>query len=140
MLPTFLEDDRPVPRWALVVTAVVVALAYAMMWSPYWYPLADSGLYLSLGRSLADGDGFRYMRLPYKRITPLTPWIIAWTFKAGGGVGAVHGVMIGLLLVGNLFCFLALRSWFNERVALLAAVVAAGQFWIWRNSIFIMTE
>src|SRR4051812_21987187 len=81
-----LDDRRPVSRPLLLAIALLVTIAYALLWSPNWYPLSDSALYLSLGRSLANGQGFTFMGLPYKRVTPLTPVLLAGIMKMGGGI------------------------------------------------------
>src|SRR5919112_2392812 len=70
-------DPRPVARKWLWFWAGVVTLMYALLWSPYWYPLSDSSLYLSLGRSWAAGRGLTMMGDTVKLTPPLAPLLIA---------------------------------------------------------------
>src|SRR5438105_6777847 len=67
------DDARPVARKWLWLWAGVVTLMYALLWSPNWYPLSDSSLYLSLGRSVALGRGLTMMGDPVRLVPPLTP-------------------------------------------------------------------
>src|SRR5438874_3166418 len=109
------EDPRPVARRTLFIWAVVVTLVYALLWSPHWYPLSDSSLYLSLARSLATGRGYTYMGGPHRLVPPATPALIALILKLHGGIGAIQAVMTVLILIAQLFCFLTLRRWVSQR-------------------------
>src|SRR5437899_2065938 len=94
-------DARPVSRtwpwfWAVVVTAM-----YALLWSPNWYPLSDSSLYLSLGRSWAHGWGLTMMQDEIRLVPPLTPIFIGTLIKLHAGIGTIQLVMIALMLVSH---------------------------------------
>src|SRR5438105_515289 len=80
-------------RW-LLFWAAVVSVAYALLWSPWWYPLSDSSLYLSLGRALAEGRGFTYMGQPHRLVPPVTPLFFAAVMRLGGGIGALQAALI----------------------------------------------
>ena len=80
------QTVRPLARGVLWFWTVVLALAYALLWSPNWYPLSDSSLYLSLGRSFAAGRGLTMMGDVVKLTPPLAPLLIALIIKLGGGM------------------------------------------------------
>src|SRR5438309_7559649 len=103
------DDARPVARKWLWFWAIVVTVMYGLLWSPNWYPLSDSSLYLSMGRSVAAGRGLTMMGDPVKLTPPLAPLMIAAVIKLGGGIGAIQAVMSALMLTAHAFCFLALR-------------------------------
>jgi hypothetical protein len=87
-------------RW-IAACLGLVAVMYALLWSPNWYPLSDSSLYLSLGRSFAAGRGLTMMGDTVKLTPPLAPLLIALIMKLGGGIGAIQAVMTLLMLVAR---------------------------------------
>ena len=132
---------RPtVARGWLWFWAIFVTLAYALLWSPNWYPLSDSSLYLSLGRSFAAGRGLTMMGDTVKLTPPLAPQLIAGVLKLGGGIGAIQAVMTALMLLSHLFCFSALRRVVGERLALAATLGAALSYWVYANAFTVMSE
>src|SRR3954462_11605581 len=112
------DDARPVARKWLWFWAIVVTVMYGLLWSPNWYPLSDSSLYLSLGRSVALGRGLTMMGDPVRLVPPLTPLFLGMLIKMGAGMGVIQAVMIALMLVSHVLCFMPLRRWTNERLAL----------------------
>ncbi len=130
----------PIARSWLAFWFIATATLYALLWSPDWYPLSDSSLYLSLGRSLAAGRGLTMMGDPVRLTPPLAPMLIALVLKLGGGMGAIQAMMSCLMLVAHTFCFLALRRIFSERLALAATLSAAFSYWVFANAFTIMSE
>src|SRR3954469_18281948 len=119
------DDARPVARKWLWFWAIVVTVMYGLLWSPNWYPLSDSSLYLSLGRSVAQGRGLTMMGDPIRLVPPLTPLFLGMLMKLGAGIGTIQAVMIVLMLISHVLCFLTLRQWTNERLALAATLASA---------------
>ena len=122
------------------LAALGVGLFYALLWSPWWYPLSDSALYLNMARSLMQGKGWDSLRQLHRDVTPMTPLLLFAIMKLGGGIGAMHAVMIGLTLTAHTLTFLTLRRWFDERLALLATLATATSWWVYANAFTIMTE
>ena len=118
-------DARPVARKWLWFWAVVVTFMYALLWSPNWYPLSDSSLYLSMGRSVANGRGLTIMGDPVRLVPPLTPLFLGLLMKLKAGIGTIQAIMIALMLVSHVLCFLTLRRWTNERLALAGTLASA---------------
>jgi hypothetical protein len=135
-----LVDDRPVPRPLLLVTGLIVAVLYALLWSSHYYPLSDSSLYLSVAKGLASGEGYNFIRQTHRSIRPITPLLLAGVVKCGGGIGAIHAVMIVLSLVSFVLMFLTVRRWLNERVAYVTTLLTSLGWWSYANAFTIMTE
>ena len=138
--PISLEGDRPVSRRTLLLTAILLCLFYALLWSPWWYPLSDSALYLNMARALARGASVESLRQMHRDVRPFTPLLLAGIMKLGGGIGAMHAAMISLTLLSHALAFLTLRRWFDERMALMATVATATSWWVYANAFTIMTE
>jgi hypothetical protein len=134
------QSSRTVARGWLWFWAPLVTLAYALLWSPNWYPLSDSSLYLSLGRSFSAGRGLTMMGDAVKLTPPLAPLLIAAIIKLGGGMGTIQAVMTGLILLSHAFCFLALRRIVGERLALAATLGGALSYWVYANAFTVMSE
>jgi hypothetical protein len=133
-------DDRPVPRPLLMITALAVAVLYAILWSGHYYPLSDSSLYLTVAKGLASGEGFNFIRQTHRSIRPITPLLLAGIVKCGGGIGAMHTVMIVLTRVSLGLMFLTVRRWFNERTAYVVTLLTSLGWWTYANAFTIMTE
>jgi hypothetical protein len=140
LAPASDEDARPVSRGWLWFWAVFVTLMYALLWSPNWYPLSDSSLYLSMGRSVAAGRGLTIMGDPVRLVPPLTPLFIGLLMKLHAGIGTIQAIMIVLMLISHVLCFMTLRRWLNERLALAATLAAALSYWVFANAFTIMSE
>jgi len=135
-----LDNDRPVSRGLLVVTFLIVAVLYALLWSPNYYPLSDSSLYLTVAKGLASGEGYNFIRQTHRSIRPITPLLLAGIVKCGGGIGVMHAIMIVLTLVSFGLMFLTLRRWLNERVAYVTTLLTSLGWWTYANAFTIMTE
>ncbi len=138
--PSLLASDAPLSRGVLLGTFAAICLLYGLLYSSHWYPLSDSSLYLYLAKNLAAGKDIEFTRQIHKSIRPYTPLLLSWVLKAGGGIGAIHVVMIVLTLVSHVLAFLTLRRWFNERIAFWAMVLTAASWWVYANAFTIMTE
>ena len=60
-----------------ILVLAAIAVLYAAALNNHWAIEPDSGLYLSLGRSLAEGRGMEYNGAPAGGISPLLPLLIA---------------------------------------------------------------
>jgi hypothetical protein len=86
-------------RW--VFLSLLVGF-YAAAYTGRWQPEPDSALYLSLGRNLAQGQGYTYLGEPHALAYPGMPYLIAGLFGIFG-IGAEwapHAAVFVLTLVG----------------------------------------
>ena len=83
-LPTGPDSAGPARRRLWLVGAIVAAVYLAGV-PVQWWPTPDSALYLGLGRSLAEGDGYRFDGEPCTTVTPGLPWILAGIRTVFGG-------------------------------------------------------
>ena len=76
---------------------VAVLLLYAAGFNGQWRLDADSALYLTIGRNIAEGRGYTYHGEPHNLAYPGMPWLFAGLFKAFGTGTLVpaHVVMLG---------------------------------------------
>ena len=137
-IPTDAED-RVAPRW-IAFWALALTVLYALLWTPHWYPLSDSALYLSMARSWADGRGLVVQGAPVDLVPPIVPVMFGAIIKAGGGIGSLHAILIALLLLSHALAFVALSQWVGQRLALAATVAGAMSYWVFYNAFTVMTE
>ena len=83
-------------RWLWLLAAVVVAL-YAAGINEHWRIQRDGALYLSIGRSLAEGQGYTYNYQPHTLALPGFPVIIAAVFRIFGESFLALNVLISLM-------------------------------------------
>jgi hypothetical protein len=82
-----------------------VAVLYVGGFNGQWRVSPDSALYASLGRSLAEGQGYTYQGEHHKWVEPALPYVISFGFRLFGP-DAFWPTMIVLLLTA--FAALAL--------------------------------
>jgi hypothetical protein len=80
-LPQYLLAGADAHRLKLFVA--VLAL-YLLAFNGQWRVDADSALYLTLGRNLAERRGYTYHGLPHSLAYPGMPWLFAGLFKLFG--------------------------------------------------------
>jgi hypothetical protein len=79
---------------------LAVLFFYLAAFNGQWRIQPDAALYLSIGRSVADGKGFTYLGHPDHTAYPGWPRLIAITFKIFGSKSLVpvHLLMLGISL------------------------------------------
>ena len=77
--------------------APAVVLLYLVAFNGRWRLDADSALYLTIGRNLAEGRGFTYHGQPHTLAYPGMPWLFAGLFKAFGTATVVPADVVMLL-------------------------------------------
>jgi 4-amino-4-deoxy-L-arabinose transferase-like glycosyltransferase len=78
---------QPPSRRAWLVCVALLAVVYALGLNNHWAITPDSGLYLSLGRSLDDGRGMESNGQPRAGIPPALPLTVAACRHVTGGNG-----------------------------------------------------
>ncbi|HEX8323399.1 MAG TPA: hypothetical protein VF595_05745 [Tepidisphaeraceae bacterium] len=132
-------DRARVRRWA-VLTAAIMLGAYLLLQNPYWVPGGDSDFYVSVARSMARGEGFRYNGQPVAISPPGWPWVMAQVMKITPTFTALKLTamlsMYGSLLVGY---FIALR-FLRPSAAATATVLAALLMPVYSLTYFLHSE
>ncbi len=88
-----------------------VSLAgFALIVNSSWNATPDSALYLSLGESLARGEGYVFNGTPHTYVPPGYPFLVAAAAKAGGPGFLSYRVLMALLgaaaaIAGALFAY-----------------------------------
>src|SRR3954470_23851137 len=113
--------------WILVVA--LLARVAVIVATPDFTPIFDPADYHRHAASIAAGDGYPTSRIeagsPTAFRPPVYPLALAVVQKLGGGYTAerVIGALLGVVTV--LFVFLIARRMWDERVAVVAAALAA---------------
>lgn len=76
---------------------------YIAGFNGHWRMSPDAGLFLSLGRNLAQGRGYTYLGQDHNLVYPGWPWLIAATFKLFG-----HGSLVPVHVLSLLIAIAAL--------------------------------
>src|SRR5689334_6782952 len=63
------------------ILAAALFVAYALLQNPYWVRHGDSEAFMSIARSLARGEGFRFNGQPVSTFPPGWPVVLAGAFK-----------------------------------------------------------
>jgi 4-amino-4-deoxy-L-arabinose transferase-like glycosyltransferase len=123
--------SRPRLALGLILAVALVARVAVVLASPDYAPAFDSGDYVRHAESIANGDGFpdsvfTASASPSAFRPPVYPYLLGGTQLVFGEVetaGRLAGALFGVLVV--LLVYLIARSFWEERMALAAAAVAA---------------
>jgi len=133
-------SDKPVSRRTVLLVFAALAVSYALLWSRWWRPLADSALYLSLARNLCEGRGYTFLGAPHWQAPPAYPLLLAGMMKISRTFAWLHVSSVVLTWLSLLLAYLALRRWLPQRAVLLAVAVAGTTYWYYQNATVLMTE
>lgn len=113
-------------RRHLLLAGTAVVLIYLIGVTGKWWPTPDSAIYLGLGRSLAEGNGYYFNGSPCNIVTPGLPLILAGLrILFGDGFWAPNLFIVLTGLTTLLFVYLTLAMMVNRAVAM-AVTLATG--------------
>jgi hypothetical protein len=129
-----MSSARP-PIWSYAVLGLAILGVALAAWRPtpagVWH---DDGVYVMIGKSIAEGDGLRYTGVvdapPAAKFPPLYPVLLSALWALTGGIGAVTllAEMLNLAMTGAagaLFAWaLHTQAGLKQRAALAAGLLA----------------
>ncbi len=138
-------------RWAYWGLGGVVFLAGLALWQPFpagiWH---DDGVYMMLGRALAEGEGLRYLGVadapPAPKFPPLYPLALAgvWSFAGEVGRAVVGARLLNLLFLAGAAGLFARYLHRDLELELAEAAGIAGLAWLsvglWRVALLPLSE
>ena len=124
--------------------AVILGVVHLVGVVPKWWPTEDSGLYLSLARSLAAGDGYQFNGQPSSAVSPGLPLILAGIMKLPGGIGqsfVAANLLITACGLGVLWlAYLGVSKLSDRRTALAVVIVTGFSYRFYQNSHRILSD
>ncbi|MDK1032685.1 MAG: glycosyltransferase family 39 protein, partial [Planctomycetia bacterium] len=118
--------DFPPSRRRLLVAAAGIVLLYLLSVTGRWWPTPDSALYLGLGRSLAEGQGYLFNGVPSSSASPGLPVILAaLRLLFGPGFWAPNLLMALCGLAALYLNYLFLARLRNRRMAFAVTLATA---------------
>ena len=128
-------------RKTVLLALGAVAVIYLAGLTGRWWPAPDSALYLSLGRSMAQGEGYRINGVIAPVVPPGFPWILAALYSLfGGGFWApnLFEALCGIATVCLIYLTLARLG--GKAPALLAAVMTGLSYSFYLNSHEVLSD
>ena len=127
-------------RYQRVAVALVVVLYLAVV-SPHWFITSDSALYLMLGESLADGEGYTLFGRPHAHVPPGFPLLIAALTRFGlGGMLCLNLFMTVLGLATLWLSYKLLREHVAASAAAIATLALAVSYDMYAHSAMQLSE
>ncbi len=118
-----------------------VALVYLVGVTGRWWPTPDSALYLGLGRSLAEGNGYCFNGSPHNIVTPGLPLILAGLRIVFGPVFWAPNLFMALSgLTAIIFVYLVISRLSDRRMALAVSLAVAFSFVFFHQSHRILSD
>lgn len=116
----------PPRRKHLILVAILVAAVYLGSVTDKWWPTSDSALYVGLGKSLAQGQGYQFNGQPCDLVTPGLPIILAGIRGALGEGFWAPNLFIALCGLGALALIYLVMCRLSHRRMALAVVLCCG--------------
>jgi len=116
----------PPRRSHLVAAAAIIILVYLCGVTNYWWPTSDSAIYLSLGRSLARGEGYCFNGQASNAVTPGLPVILAGLRMAFGEAVWPANLFLAVCGIGALALAYPCIARLSDRRMSLAVVLCCG--------------
>ena len=135
-----LLNDTPLSKSALVIFFGVMALAYGLLWSRWWYPLSDSSLYLSLARNMCEGRGYTFLGQAHRDVPPLYPLLLAGLMQISRSFAWLNLVSVVLSWLSLVLMYVALRRWLPPRITLVAVLLTGASYWYFQNATVLLSE
>jgi len=135
-----LPADAPLRKRTLVIVFGGFALLYGLLWSPWWYPLSDSALYLSLARNLCEGRGYTFLGGAHRQVPPLYALLLAGMLSISRWFAWLHVSSIVGTWLSLVLSYVALRRWLPGRIALVVVAITGATFWYYQNAMVLMAE
>ncbi len=85
-----------------------LVVLYLLGFNGHWRFEPDSALYMTIGRNLAEGQGYTYHGQPHRLVYPGLPWLFAGLFKLFGTDSRLPGLIV-MPLIGALTLGLTYR-------------------------------
>jgi hypothetical protein len=112
----------------LALLACLIAGAYLACVHGQWWPTSDSALYVGLGRSLLDGNGYQFNGEFCNEVTPGLPWLYAICQALGGehSFWLCHLAVTAAALAALWLIYAVLSRLTDRTLALAVALSTAG--------------
>jgi len=125
----------------LVAVMLLQAVLLAGHIATSWHAGPDSALYMGLGRSLAEGQGYVFNHEPHTMVPPLYPLLLAGVMKlAGPSYLALNISQVVLALACTPLAFWLLRRWFGPDLAIVGAGLFALGFCLWNTASMVISD
>ena len=136
----WLTDKQP-PRWGWVLTWALIGLCYLAGVSDKWSPTPDSALYLSLGRSISQGQGYVFNGKPNVLASPGLPWVLAgMNYVFGESILLCNLLIVLCAIAGLIMLRLALNQFGDQRICLAVVLLTAFSYPFFANTQRILTD
>lgn len=130
---------RPCLLWAVLACQAAMLLAFHATRS--WHSAPDSALYMSLARSLAQGEGYMFNGEFHTVVPPLFPLALAgWMRVFGSSFLAQNLFQVALTLACTPALFLLMRQLFGRDLALIGVAAFALNFVQWTVASIVMSD
>ncbi|HEY7087505.1 MAG TPA: hypothetical protein VH518_05405 [Tepidisphaeraceae bacterium] len=107
-----------------VALAIALMIIYALLLNPYWVRHGDSEVFLSLGRSLARGEGFRFNGQPVSTVPPGWPIVLSGAMKLTSRLLLLKLIPMGSIIGFLMISYAVLCRYTKPLVAALCVLTA----------------
>lgn len=141
--PQALADEARRDRKVFWLTMAVVTVMFLLLQNPYWVPAGDSEVYISVARSMVNGEGYRFNGQPVAMVPPGWPTALAAVMWISPSFMVLKlftmGCMVGALGITYWICRRWVSpGWASFVVLSMATLSHVGQatFWLISEALF----
>jgi len=131
----------PPRRWQLLLAAACLAGVYLAGVSAKWWPTPDSAMLMGLGRSLAEGKGYRFNGQTNVHVTPGVPLALAGLRILLGPADWAPNLLLALCGLGAVaMAYLVTARLSDRRLALAVALCTGSSYVFFHNAHRVLTD
>lgn len=113
----------------LLLAIIPIAIIYMLLLNTKWNPTWDSATYIMLGKSLINGQGFKYMGVPHTKYPFMFPLMLSPIIGLFGRNFFLMQLLIVLMALGSIgFTFWLFRRMFGPAFGFSIMIMTAASF------------
>jgi len=125
----------------MAVAIAASAVFYALLVNSSWHVTSDSGLYLGLARSLAEGQGYTFNFEPHALVPPGYPAMLAAARTTlGGGFLDLRIIHAALGWLTGVLVFMAMRRLYGNDMAFAVFLIYVPSYSLFNRSAYFLSD
>jgi 4-amino-4-deoxy-L-arabinose transferase-like glycosyltransferase len=130
-----------ITRYKIAIPFLLLSAIYLSTLDNFWKPAWDSAIYISLGKSIAAGNGYHYMGLPHAKYPFILPLILSPVIGLFGLNFLLMRLIIIICAVGSLYLtYLLFKKFTDEGTALSILCLTGFSYTLLHASTWILSE
>ena len=128
-------------RHKVIIFIAAFSVIYLYTLDNYWKPVWDSAIYISLGKSIAAGNGYYYMELPHAKYPFILPLMLSSIIGLFGLNFLLMRLLIIIFAIASIYLtYLLFKKFTDEGIALSIMILTGFSYTLLHSSTWVLSE